>query len=255
MNAILLLVLSALVVGMLIGCVGIGGVLLPLALAYIGGLDLHLAMATAMWTFLFTGIAGTASYVRRRTLDWRMAAWLSAGIVPAAMLGARGNALLPEGALTLLLALLLVATGMDALLGPRTSGHSLEPLGTFTLLLVGALVGFGSSLTGTGGPVMLVPILLLLRTPVLVAVGVSQVIQIPVAVSATFGYVLYGQTNFALGTALGVVGVIGVVIGTRIAHVMPASRLQLIVAIALVATGFLLIVRIIEPVVVGWHWN
>lgn len=251
MSAILLLILLALLVGVLIGCVGIGGVLLPPALAYIGGLGLHLAMATAMWSFLFTGIAGTVSFARHRSLDWHMVLWLGVGIVPAAVLGARSNTLLPEDVLTVLLALLLVVTGADALLGSRASRHSSGPPGTFALLLVGALVGFGSALTGTGGPIMLVPILLLLRTPVLVAVGVSQVVQIPVAVSATLGYVLYGQTDFALGTVLGIVGVIGVFVGTQVAHIMPASRLQRIVAIALVATGLLLIARTIEPAVVG----
>ena len=45
---ILLLLVSALIVGVLIGCVGIGGVLLPPILTYVGGLDLHLAMATSI---------------------------------------------------------------------------------------------------------------------------------------------------------------------------------------------------------------
>jgi uncharacterized protein len=249
MNTILLLALSALLVGVLIGCVGIGGILLPLALTYLGGLDLHLAMATAMWSFFLTGIAGTVSYARHRSLNWRMVAWLSAGIVPAAVLGARSNLILSEDVLTGLLAVLLVATGADTLLRRRAAGPSSGSPGTLALLSVGMFVGFGSSLTGTGGPVILVPILLLLRTPILVAVGVSQGVQIPVAASATFGYVLYGQTDFALGTALGIVEVVGVVIGTRIAHYVPASRLRMLVAVALITAGLVLIVRTVEPAV------
>jgi uncharacterized membrane protein YfcA len=252
MTTTLLLVVSALLVGVLIGCVGIGGVLLPPALAYVGGLELHLAMATAMWSFLFTGIAGTVAYARRRSLDLRMAAWLSAGVIPAALLGARSNVFLSENVLTVLLAVLLVATGANALMRSRTFERPSGSPGTRTLLLVGVLVGFGSSLTGTGGPVMLVPILLLLRTPVLVAVGVSQVVQIPVAASATLGYVLYGQTNFTLGTALGIVEVAGVIIGTRIAHTVPALQLRRLVAIALIATGLSLVVRTFGPTVAGW---
>src|SRR5215207_624657 len=249
MNAILLLALSALLVGVLIGCVGIGGILLPLALVYLGGLDLHLAMATAMWSFFLTGIAGTVSYARRRSLNWRMMAWLSTGIVPAAVLGARSNLILSEDVLMGLLAVLLAATGADTLYRSCTAGPPSGSLGTLTLLSVGMFVGFGSSLTSTGGPNILVPILLLLRTPILVTVGVSQGVQIPVAASAPFGYVLYGQTDLTLGIALGIVEILGVMIGTRIAHYVPALRLRSLVAVALITAGLVLIARTVEPAV------
>src|SRR4028118_2289871 len=54
------MLVSALLVGLLIGCVGIGGVLLPPALVYVGGLEFHLAAATSPRASLFCGAAGTA---------------------------------------------------------------------------------------------------------------------------------------------------------------------------------------------------
>ena len=72
--ALALMLFAALLVGVLIGCVGIGGVLLPPA--HVDGLGFHLAAATSVWAFLFCGAAGTLSYSRRRSIDWRMAAWL-----------------------------------------------------------------------------------------------------------------------------------------------------------------------------------
>src|SRR3712207_9298323 len=87
-----IMLVLALIVGVLVGCVGIGGVLLPPALVYVGGLDLHLAMATSMWSFLFTGGVGTVAYSRRNSVDWRMVLWLCAGNVPAAVLGEIGRA-------------------------------------------------------------------------------------------------------------------------------------------------------------------
>src|ERR687894_3229175 len=109
----LMLLGAALIVGILVGCVGIGGVLLPPILTYVGGLDLHLAMATSIWSFLFTGAVGTVEYARRDSVDWRMVLWLGAGIVPAAVLGALTNAALPTEVLTVLLATLIVATGVN----------------------------------------------------------------------------------------------------------------------------------------------
>src|SRR5918911_2786570 len=102
---------AALIVGVLIGCVGIGGVLLPPALVYLGGFGFHAAAATSTWAFLFCALAGTWIYTGRGSIDWRMAAWLGAGVVPAAFLGARANAALPEGLLMALLATLMVLTG------------------------------------------------------------------------------------------------------------------------------------------------
>ena len=238
-----LLVVSALIVGGLVGCVGIGGVLLPPALAYIGGFDLHLAMATSMFSFLFTGVTGTATYWRRRSIHWRLVAWLSAGIIPAALLGARSNSALPVSTLTILLALLIVAAGANAFSKPPAGERLPSGFGPLVLVPIGVIVGFGSALTGTGGPVLLVPLLVSLRLPVLSAVGVSQPIQLPVAAFATIGYFLYGGVDSTLGAILGLVAVAGVVIGTRIAHAVPAQTLRLVVALSLFGVGLLMLVR------------
>src|SRR5919107_5054743 len=166
-----LMLVSALLVGLLIGCVGIGGVLLPPALVYVGGLDFHLATATSAWAFLFCGVAGALSYSKRRSFDWRMAAWLGAGVVPTAVAGAWAHVALPESALMGLLAALMVVTGAEALLRSSVVEQEARRFGAPTLLAVGAFVGFGSALTGTGGGGLLGPILLLLRSPGLGGLG------------------------------------------------------------------------------------
>ncbi len=104
------------ITGLLIGAVGIGGILLAPMLVYLAGVDLHLAMATSSMSFIFTGIAGTIAYARRRTISWSMVAWLSLGIVPATIMGARTNVALRAEALTLVLAVLIALSGLNALL-------------------------------------------------------------------------------------------------------------------------------------------
>ncbi len=233
------MLVAALLVGMLIGCVGIGGVLLPPALVYVGGLGFHLAAATSMWAFLFAGAAGTLVYSGRGSVDWRLAAWLGVGVVPAAFAGAWANVALPEGVLMALLAALMVVTAADALLrGPVV--EQARRFGVPTLLAVGVFVGFGSALTGTGGAVLLVPILLLLQAPVLTAVGAAQAVSLPVVAFSTAGYVLYGSVDFVLGTAVGLVAAAGVVIGARITHAVRAASLRRVVAWALLSTGLLI---------------
>src|SRR5581483_4855211 len=50
------LVAIAFGVGALIGAVGVGGILLVAALAMVGHLDIHEAAATALFSFIFTGV-------------------------------------------------------------------------------------------------------------------------------------------------------------------------------------------------------
>ena len=59
MLADVVLAVVATAVGLFIGTVGVGGVLMVSYLALFGGLGIHEAAATSLFTFLFTGILGT----------------------------------------------------------------------------------------------------------------------------------------------------------------------------------------------------
>jgi uncharacterized protein len=231
------------VTGLLIGTVGIGGILLAPMLVYVAGIDLHLALATSSLSFLFAGIAGTIAYARKGTISWNTVGWLSVGVVPAALLGARANVALPAGVLTVVLAALIVLSGINALLKKPITMKSGFRANRFVLVAIGAAVGFGSALTGTGGPVLLLPILMFANVPALAAIGVSQAIQLPIAIFATAGFLLFGSIDIELGAQLGLIMAVGVIIGAQIAHKVSASQLRKLVAIALVAVGLLMIVR------------
>lgn len=233
--------------GTLIGTVGIGGILLSPLLSYFLSIDLHLAMAASCWSFLFTGVVGTITYARKRTIQWHMVYWLSLGVVPAAIFGAWVNSAIPTTPLTIILAVLIIFSGWSALYKrkqfnkrPGTYNNTFEPSNA-KLFIIGTGVGFGSALTGTGGPVLLVPILMFLDIPALVAIGVSQVIQLPVAIFASIGFGLYGQVNFELGTTIGIIQAIGVVFGAWVAHNISPKQLHKIVALSIIAAGLFLI--------------
>src|SRR5690606_9602644 len=65
--------------GVLIGCVGIGGVIIVPALVYLFGVPIHVAIAAAMFAFLLSGLVGTAEFARRRSIRWSMTGWMWAG--------------------------------------------------------------------------------------------------------------------------------------------------------------------------------
>ena len=236
------LAVLAVVVGVLIGMVGVGGVLLPPGLVALGGLTANEATATSTWAFMFTGVVGTIAYAWRGVVPWGMFARLAVGVVPAAFLGALVNARLPASVVLLGLAALTLFVGVQQL-RPRTARETREELGTPALVAVGIFVGFGSALTGTGGPVLLVPVLLTLGTAPLRAVAVSQAVQLPVVVAGSLGYLQTGLIDLRLGTALGCFAAFGVVAGAVVAMRINAEGLRRIVAMACLAAGVFLVVR------------
>lgn len=247
MPLLLVLALLSLGVGVLIGLVGVGGVLLPPGLMLLGGLTASEAAATSLWVFGFTGAVGTVAYARRGVVPWSMAGWLAAGIAPAAFVGARVNAALPAPLLVALMAAFTIGVGTHQLRrrpAESTADSTRADLGRLSLLLVGAAVGFGSALTGTGGPVLLVPLLLVLGTRPVRAVAVSQVAQLPVVVAGTAGYLDAGLVDVRLGTTLGLLAGAGALLGATLATRVPASRLRTVVAAACIAAGLLLLLRL-----------
>jgi hypothetical protein len=105
------------------------------------------------------------------------------------------------------------------------------------LAAIGSVTGFSSALTGTGGPLVLVPILVGLELPVHAAVGIAQAIQLPIAVFATAGHAASGVLDPALGALLGLGIGLGTFVGARIAHALPGASLRTAVSAALVLVG------------------
>jgi hypothetical protein len=242
-----LLLPAALAVGMLIGAVGIGGVLLIPALGAFAGLGIHEAMATALFTFIFTGIAGTAMFQGRGSIDWHITTPICAGAVLFAFLGAWMNSFTTPTVLAVLLAGIIVFAGVYTLAmwrGLREPAfHQRDRAQQALLFAVGAISGFGSGLTGVGGPVLSVPLMLLFGFPALTSIGASQVIQIIAAVSGSLGNLQFGTINFRIAAIVTLLEIAGVFAGARIVHAVNAAPLRRFVALLCIAVGGVLLMR------------
>ena len=228
--------------GLMIGCIGIGGVILVPALVFLGGISIKIGIPAAMFAFILSGLVASFVFARNKSIHWGMAAWLCAGATPTAFAGAWAVSVVNPRVLEAGLGLLTFLSGINAL---RTR-HSINELGchpeTNTMLLgVGAVTGFLSSVSGTGGPVVLVPILIAMKLPVLTAVGLSQTIQLPVAIAATFGNVIYGELDYALGGILAATLTVGSWYGAKLAHTLPRAALRQIVSVVLVGIGLFIL--------------
>lgn len=234
-----------LLVGVLIGCIGIGGVLLVPSLTYVGDMQVHVAIASCMFSYMFSGAVGAVEYARRGSIRWSMSGWLCLGAMPGAYLGAFTVSVVSGRSLELLIAVLIVLSGINALFGGTEAEESAGSPGGAALGVIGAVTGFGSAMSGTGGPLILVPILVWLKFPVLTAVGLSQVIQLPIAALATAGNFVHGRVDMLVGAGIAVLLMAGVALGVRLAHWVPSSVLRRIVAVVLILVGALISARIL----------
>ncbi|MBI4195296.1 MAG: sulfite exporter TauE/SafE family protein [Betaproteobacteria bacterium] len=234
-------------VGVLIGAVGIGGVLLIPALAAFAGLGIHEAMATALFTFIFTGVIGTLTFQRLGSIDWRITIPVCLGAVFLAFIGAWINSLSKPGALAVILAGIIIFAGVYTLAswrGLRQPAFGENRQAQRALLaLIGSVSGFGSGLTGVGGPALSVPLMVLFGFPALTSIGASQVIQIIAAVSGTLGNLQFGTVNFAIAAPVTLFEVAGVFLGVRIVHAINATALRTFVAVLCIGVGLFLIGR------------
>ena len=238
------LLAAAFIIGIAIGSVGVGGVLLGPTLIFVAGIEVHRAMATSLWSFAFTGIAGALMYAQRGSIPWRLARDLVAGALPGALVGVQVNVGLPEGALVALLGLVCVGSGILSFRPPAAVVGCSMHMGTLASVGVGAVVGFASTLTGTGGPVLALPLLLLLGVPVLPAIGASQLLQLPVAASGTLAHLPSGRVDIGLGLMLGLIETVGLTLGVRVAHALSPRRLGRLVALALIGAGTFILIRV-----------
>jgi uncharacterized membrane protein YfcA len=245
---------AVLLAGFLIGATSIGGVLVVPALTRLQGMDLPTAIAASACGF---GLAALGMLCMRRLRPGARAgagedARLGEGapepwLQGAALAGAAGGALLVHAvsarALLLGVVVILLFAGARGLLqGRRTSlagaaADRARPLSPPALVLIGLSVGAGSALTGTGGPVLLTPMLLLLGQQPVRVLATAQAVQLPVAVAATAVHWRAGTLDWSLAALIGALVFAGSLAGTRAVRNLHVELLQRMVSLLLLVVG------------------
>lgn len=248
-----LLLFSGAVAGMLAGLLGIGGgvVIVPIVtLLFEGhgvaqGLAIKLALGTSLATIVVTAVASIATHHRKGAVDWNLFRVMGPGVVVGSFVGAWLADIIPGAALYLGFIVFLFAVSLQMAVG-RVSAHRSLPSAAG---LAGTATGVGalSALMGIGGGAMHVPFLSYCGVPVKRAIATAAAIGLPLAASATVGYMFGGMDE--AGRPAGSIGYInlpvfaGVVaasllfapLGASLAHRLPDLLLRRLFA------GFLFI--------------
>lgn len=242
----LAIILLGVFAGLLIGSIGIGGVIVVPALILVFDVPPTSALAATMFAFMMSGIVGALTYSGRQSLPWRSAIWLCIGAAPAAFAAGLMTEQIASWIIEAAIALLALLAGSNALRQrhrPLTELASSSPRRSI-LTGSGLVAGGLSALTGTSGPLVLMPLLLRLRIPVLTTLGLAQAIQLPIAAMATIGHWLAGTAEPGLGIVLGIGLGTGTWCGARIAHRLAQRSLHRIVAALLLTVGLVLLTKL-----------
>ena len=229
---LILAALGVLLAGLAIGATSIGGVLVVPVLGTLAQVEPGRAVAAASLGFAFTGAA--AWWLGPRPAGGGSLA-LDGCALAGAALGALTLAWLPAGGVRLTVGLIALGSGLYALFGRERQRAT--PLPAFALVALGLGVGCLSAWSGTGGPVVLLPLLALLGVSAAVGVDAAQRVQLPVALAATAVNFAAGRLDILLGLGIGVLVLTGWAAGRWLARRLPVQRLRQVVALALIATG------------------
>jgi uncharacterized membrane protein YfcA len=254
MTTMSLLVVAALLVGVVIGMVGIGGVILPPALILIGGVEPHQATAISLISFTLTGVVSVVLHLRAGAIPGVLTRGLAVGLLPGAFLGGWLSGRIPDVIILGALSGVCLASALWTIARTRRPARhdhddhrdDHEDLGAAVAAPVGLAVGFGSAVTGTSGPVLLTPVLMAFRLPTWRVIVVGQVIQVLVTPAGALGYLARARPDLGLTAMLGAATAAGTVAGIWGLRRLrpPEAFLRDLVTVLLAATGVLIAIRL-----------
>jgi uncharacterized membrane protein YfcA len=202
-------------------------------------------MALSLFTFIFTGIAGALYFHRKGSMDWTLMRPVCLGAAATGYAGAWTGHHLDAASLSTALAAVILVVGMY-MSGAGGQAALAMPEGArqrwLLLAAIGAFAGFFSGLTGIGGQVLSVPLMVLCGYPVLAAIGVGQALQTVGALSGSLANLHYTSIDYGLAAFIDVFEIAGVLVGAFLIHRLDGTLVKRLVGgLCMVAgCGFIL---------------
>ena len=248
-------VASGVLVGLVLGVIGSGGSILavPLLLYVVGVRSPHVAIGTSAVAVAMSAAVNLVLHARVGTVKWSCAVPFAVAGVAGAWLGSSlGKAVGGQLLLTLFGLIMLVIGAVTlrrrAHVGQpdvRLSRESLAHLGP-RLLGAGLLVGAVSGFFGIGGGFLIVPSLVFATDmPIANAIGSSLLAVTAFGVTTALNYAGSGLVDWPLAAAFVGGGLIGGLLGTRLAVSWSARRgvLSTMFAAVVIVVGVYVVAR------------
>lgn len=239
-------------VAFLVGATAIGGLLLVPVVVILGKVPVHTAIPACLFAILFSGIVGSFVFGARGHVGFRDISLIALPAGCAALLGAIMLPLIEPRWIEVLITVLCFVGFYASVRPMRSERASVEPEMSKTQFAgLGAFTGLGSSLSGTGGPLILIPILTVLGFPEKRTIGMAQAIQLPIAGFAAAGNVATGVISYDLAIPIAFGVVLGSLCGAVFAQKVGGSVLRPLVSATLLICGIVYLGRITQKLFGG----
>lgn len=234
-ESLLILILAVAVVALLYSCVGHAGASGYIAAMVLVGVSAVTIRPTALALNIFVACIGAFQFWRAGHFSWRLFWPFAVLSVPLAFLGGRIS--LPTHWLKVLLGLTLLYSAIRFFIRPKEEAEIREP-SLPAALIVGAVLGLLSGLTGTGGGIFLTPLMIFMRwgkTKTVAAVSVMFILLN--SISGLLGVLSSGQALPPLAWKLLPAAILGGAIGSYLGsqHFSPTVIKRILSAVLIVA--------------------
>lgn len=232
---------AGLAVGFVVGLTGVGGGSLMTPLLVLGfGVPPVVAVGTDLLYASITKAGGAWVHARRGNVDWRVAGWLAAGSLPAALLtlgllaGVREDLERFSSLITTVLGAALILTAISLLFRERLlvlgrgRGFRDEAARPWVTVAVGAAIGALVTASSVGAGALGAAALLFLYPGAAAAriVGTDIVHAVPLALVAGLGHASLGTVDYSILGWLLVGSLPGILLGSHFAGSLPNSLLR-----------------------------
>ena len=233
---IAILMASGGVIGVLMGATSIGGVLLVPLVAVICDLPAKAVIPVGMVVALSSALTASHAFARQGQIPGAAARAMLAPAAIGAVAGAFAMAHLPDRVFSLAIVAICVLGVFNGLRRRDVQGADCESSPRVTAAVAG-VVGLGSSLSGTSGPVLFVPPYMMLGNAARPTIGLAQVIQLPITIFASLGFAVSGAIDYGLVCILAPAVMCGASMGARFAQRIPADALHHVMTLVLLVAG------------------
>lgn len=221
----LLVLLSGILVGFVLGLIGGGGSILavPLLIYFVGYDYPHLVIGTTALAVGINAFLNLIPHAKEGHTNVKIGTVFSIPGIIGVLTGAQLGLITPGTELLFLFALLMIAIALTMLIRQRSKAEAGEREVKLTgksearIALTGGLVGFGSGYFGIGGGFMIVPGLIYAA-----GLGITEAIGTSLMSVGTFGlvtatrYGLSGDLNYIISLIFIAGGILGGWIGSRL---------------------------------------
>ena len=258
MEAIYIAPVAGLAIGVLVGCIGIGGGALMMPFLLFGlGMDPISALGTDLVYAAVIKAVGTAEHSRLKTIDWKRVGYLALGSLPAMVLASLAFFSLAShspqhashrveqlvGAAILLVACVSIfKPWLVKRFAPAFQRFEEANRHRNILIVSGVAVGILVALTSVGSGALVALVLATttrLKGKRIVGTDLAHAVLL-ISLGALI-HTVAGNIQWAIAASILVGGVPGVILGSRLSVGLPDSLVRAGISLALVMTGVSLV--------------